>query len=61
MNDNSYPGREYLSRLRIEQIIVDVICIGDYSSENEFENLRCDNLWKPIDQNVLKELLVKSG
>tara|TARA_B110000211_G_C14062849_1_gene546380 strand:- start:115 stop:804 length:690 start_codon:yes stop_codon:yes gene_type:complete len=55
MNDNSYPGREYLSRLRIEQIIVDVICIGDYSSENEFENLRCDNLWKPIDQNELKK------
>lgn len=55
MNDNSYPGREYLSRLRIEQIKVDVICIGDYSSENVFENLRCDNLWKPIDQNELKK------
>jgi len=55
MNDNSYPGREYLSRFRIKQIIVDVICIGNHSSENKFENLRCDNLWKPIDQNELKK------
>ena len=51
MNDNSYPGREILSKLH--DIKVDVLCIGKYPKFNSMEEDRCGGYWKPRDQSVL--------
>ena len=45
MNQNSYPGREYLSKLK--DLKIDVISIGEYPEFNNYEEERCGNLWKP--------------
>ena len=52
MNDNSYPGREFLDKLYTFDI--DVITIGNKGPINLLEEERCGGLWKPKDQDLLK-------
>ena len=47
MNNNSYAGREYLSKLAERSMYIDVILIGNYPENNIIEDNRCGNLWKP--------------
>lgn len=47
MNHNSYAGREYLDRIKIQQIAVDVLSIGNFPERNVIEDERCDSLWNP--------------
>jgi folate-dependent phosphoribosylglycinamide formyltransferase PurN len=55
MNDNSYPGREYLSQLRNHSFSIDVIIIGHFHSIDMSEEERCGGLWNPVSQReVLK-------
>lgn len=53
MNHNSYPGREYSKALINSDIDFDIISIGSYLGQNEDENLRCDNMWKPLDFDII--------
>ncbi len=53
MNDNSYSGREYLSKLK--HFDIDVIIIGEYQRNDKIEDERCGNLWKPVEQDYLKK------
>lgn len=47
MNDNSYPGREYMKALVERKMQIDVIRIGCHSPINEMEELRCGGMWCP--------------
>lgn len=47
MNDNSYPGREYMKALVNNHINVDVINIGSFPKINDTEEERCGGLWRP--------------
>ena len=38
MNDNSYAGREYLSKLILDEIRLDVILIGSFPAFDKNEN-----------------------
>ena len=53
MNHNSYAGREYLSKIIDTNLKLDVISIGKFDTENDLENKRCNNLWKPKKFDVL--------
>ena len=53
MNDNSYPGREILSKLNCTKI--DVLCIGKQPLIDLMEEDRCGGYWKPLDQSILKQ------
>lgn len=55
MNHNSYAGREYSEKLILSNIDFDILSIGEYPEENEFENNRCANLWKPVSFDYLKQ------
>lgn len=48
MNQNSYPGREYLYALYKANIEVDVVEVGTYAEVNELEKVRCGGLWQPV-------------
>ena len=52
MNDNSYPGREYLSKLIGYNI--DVICVGSFPKISLLENDRCGGFWSPKEQSFLQ-------
>jgi len=54
MNQNSYPGREFLYKLFLKNISVDVIEIGSYPEINISEQERCGGLWKPKSSQSLK-------
>lgn len=47
MNDNSYPGREYMKALVKHHISVDVINIGSFQEIDNMEEERCGGLWRP--------------
>ena len=49
MNDNSYAGREYLHKLGLSKIKLDIITIGSYSKDNKSEDIRSGGLWKPME------------
>ena len=53
MNDNSYAGREYLSKLILDEIRLDVILIGSFPAFDKNENERCGGLWNPPRQDIL--------
>lgn len=53
MNDNSYPGREYLGKLESNGLNIDVVCIGKNDEISFIENSRCGNLWCPEKQSKL--------
>jgi methionyl-tRNA formyltransferase len=53
MNQNSYAGREYLSKLK--DLEIDVILIGSYPEFNHDEEERCGNLWKPESEKELSD------
>lgn len=53
MNDNSYAGREYLSKLILNEIRLDVIIIGDFPAFDKNEDERCGGLWNPTSQEIL--------
>lgn len=53
MNNHSYPGREYLSALKLNGIGVDVAIIGNFDEVDSMEDERCGNLWNPVKQEVL--------
>jgi methionyl-tRNA formyltransferase len=55
MNQNSYPGREYLEALRNENLYVDVLNIGSFPAINTSEEERCGGLWTPPLENELRE------
>ena len=55
MNENSYAGREYLSGLFKNNIKIDVIQIGKFSTKNFREDNRCGYLWKPDSVKLLSE------
>ena len=57
MNDNSYAGREYLSKLIFSGFKIDVIIIGNFPSFDMDEDKRCGGLWNPPSQNVLLKKL----
>ena len=57
MNDNSYAGREYLSKLIFSGFKIDVIIIGNFPSFDLDEDKRCGGLWNPPSQNVLLKKL----
>ena len=54
MNEHSYAGREYLSRLK--DFDIDVICIGSFPKISTIEEERCNGLWKPPAQSDLELL-----
>ena len=54
MNENSYPGREYLSKILEKNLVVDVIIIGNFHETNEIEEIRCGGLWKPLQMENFK-------
>ena len=53
MNQNCYPGREYLSNLK--NLDIDVLSIGQYPEIDRDEEERCGNLWKPESEQTLSE------
>ena len=53
MDNNSYPGREYLSRLI--GLNIDVAIFGKYPEKDSQEDERCGNLWIPITENKLEK------
>ena len=53
MNDNSYSGREYASKMLVENIKFDIAVIGNYPVHDEIEERRCGGLWNPPCQNLL--------
>ena len=53
MNENSYVGREYLSKLILNEIRLDVIIIGDFPAFDKDEDERCGGLWNPTSQDIL--------
>lgn len=55
MNQNSYCGREYLDRLRQNNIVVDVIEIGTFPEVNKVENERCQSFWIPVGSKELED------
>lgn len=54
MNDNSYPGREYISAMVKNRIEVDAIVLGTFPRFNEREYKRCGGLWNPptVEKNL---------
>jgi methionyl-tRNA formyltransferase len=53
MNDNSYPGREYLKSLsEIQNLTLDLILIGRYPEFNLKEEIRCGGKWNPPSQSI---------
>lgn len=48
MNTNSYAGREYLSQLIKEGIVVDILLIGTFPEVNLQEVKRTGGLWEPM-------------
>lgn len=53
MNDNSYAGREYMSKMIKENIKFDVVTIGKFPEYDEIEESRCDGQWTPPSQKEL--------
>ena len=53
MNDNSYAGREILSKLNCKKI--DVLCLGKQPLIDLMEEDRCGGYWKPLDQSILQQ------
>ena len=55
MDDNSYPGREYLTKLSELNISIDILSIGYNSSIDRIEKERTADLWKPMQiEEILK-------
>ena len=54
MNENSYVGREYLSKLKDNNIIVDVSIIGTFPEIDKAEQERCLDGWCPDKQKDLQ-------
>lgn len=54
MNDNSYVGREYLSKLKENNISVYVSIIGKFPEIDISEFERCQNYWVPEQQKSLE-------
>ena len=54
MNNNSYSGREYLSRLINIGKNIDVISIGNKPEIDLAEENRCGGFWQPESQNNLE-------
>jgi len=55
MNQNSYPGREYLKALRDAHLRVDVLNIGSFPVISSSEEKRCGGLWEPPAEQELRE------
>tara|TARA_Y100001970_G_scaffold294069_1_gene446470 strand:+ start:15022 stop:15708 length:687 start_codon:yes stop_codon:yes gene_type:complete len=53
MNQNSYAGREYLSRLK--EFNIDVITIGEHPENDKDEDERCGHLWSPPTEKELQQ------
>ncbi len=53
MDNNSYPGREYLSKLI--GLNIDVATFGKYPEKDAQEDERCGNLWIPTTENKLEK------
>ena len=57
MNDNSYAGREYASKMIQANINFDVVTIGDFPEYDELEESRCDGQWTPpVQTDLFKNL-----
>ena len=56
MNNNSYPGREILSKLNC--IKIDVLCVGKQPLIDLMEEDRCGGYWKPEDQSILEKNII---
>ena len=56
MNDNSYAGREILSKLNCKKI--DVLCLGKQPLIDLMEEDRCGGYWKPEDQSILEKNII---
>lgn len=54
MNENSYPGREYIKELISRKVLFDVISIGSYPQFNVQEDRRCAGLWTPPQMTVFR-------
>jgi methionyl-tRNA formyltransferase len=55
MNDNSYAGREYLHKLGLSKVKLDIITIGTYPKVNRSEDIRTGGLWNPMEfEDILK-------
>lgn len=55
MNQNSYPGREYLNKLKDKKLNIDVIEIGNFAEIDYDEEKRCEGLWKAASMESLKD------
>ena len=53
LNDNSYPGREYLSAIISHGLKIDAVVIGSFSEFDNEEDERCGGLWSPPQQDSL--------
>jgi len=59
MNNNSYVGREFLYKMKDNNLSPDVFIIGNFPEKNEIEENRCGGMWAPPSESeVIKGLNV---